>query len=171
MPRILACGHIYCFPCLVQFYFRCKDRCCICDTKICILDSKRLIVQQHLFKKGKKVEFVLGAQVFKNGLDFYSFDWVRKENKSEGNFLNHFWGLEFPEDEARLEQEQNSAIGFVKNDKDILHLNGSNFVEKGPLSRQKLDYMTSKDLENILVNDISTLHGDSEKVKGHIRYL
>lgn len=76
LPRILACGHIYCLTCLVQFYFKCKGRCCICDQAICIMDAKRLIVDQKIFEKNEQSEFTLTSKIFKDRPLYFSFDWA-----------------------------------------------------------------------------------------------
>lgn len=50
------------------------------------MDSKRLIINQKVFQKNEKTEFILTTQIFQNKSSFFSFDWV----KFYGKFLNFY---------------------------------------------------------------------------------
>ena len=47
------------------------------------MDSKRLIINQKIFQKNEKTEFILTSQIIKNKSSFFSFDWA----KNYSNYL------------------------------------------------------------------------------------
>jgi hypothetical protein len=66
-PRITKCGHIYCWPCVLQYLAYNKEstqrawkRCPLCNDPIYKQDLKNVqIVQNHYYKEGDRMRFNL----------------------------------------------------------------------------------------------------------------